>query len=121
MIDAQDLIATEEVLFELERKDDEVYEWALDRRKMFLPIDAGIQTAVQDILRDHPRLVDTRRSRSAADPFVIALAKVEEATVITQERATNRSDRPHIPDVCAAQTIRCIDLLQVIKEQNWIF
>jgi hypothetical protein len=55
---------------------------------------------VIEILRDHKKLVDTRKNRSGADPFVIALAKVEGCNVITGEKPTNRLERPHIPDVC---------------------
>lgn len=121
IIDGKELIATEEVLFELEKKDDEVYEWAFKRRHMFVPIDEDIQLAVADILQDFQRLVDTRRSRSSADPFVIALAQLESCTVITGESSSNNLNRPNIPDVCSALGIRTINLLQLIREQGWTF
>ncbi|MCK5602211.1 DUF4411 family protein, partial [Candidatus Pacearchaeota archaeon] len=37
------LIATEEVLYELEKKKDDVYKWAKKHEKMFVPIDEKIQ------------------------------------------------------------------------------
>ena len=115
-----DLIATEEVLVELQRQDDEVYAWALQHRMMFLPIDERIQQVVRQILLHHPRLLDTRKSRSGADPFVIALAQIERCTVVTNERRTSSPSRPHIPDVCAAMGIRSIDILGLIREQGWV-
>ncbi len=121
IIDSGALIASEEVLFELERQDDEVYAWALERRAMFRPIDEPIQIAVAGILRDHPRLVDTRRQRSGADPFVIALAKIENAGVVTSEKHSGVLSKPNIPDVCDALGIRCLDLLDLIREQGWVF
>ncbi len=121
IIDSGVLIASEEVLIELERQDDEVYAWALGRRAMFRPIDATIQIAVTEILRDHPRLVDTRRHRSGADPFVIALAKIENAGVVTAEKHSGVLSKPNIPDVCDALGIRCLDLLGLFREQGWVF
>ncbi len=40
LIDIGELVASEEVLFELEKRDDQVYEWAKEPRAvMFVPID----------------------------------------------------------------------------------
>lgn len=115
------LRATEEVLVELERKLDEVYQWARMRKDLFIPIDNQIQLVVADILKDHPELVGQRKNRSTADAFVIALAQIERCTVVTGERATNSLKKPHIPDVCAVLSIRCINLLQLMREQGWVF
>lgn len=116
-----DLIASEEVLEELRRQDDDVFAWASKRPAMFCAIDERIQLAVADLLRAHPRLVDTRRHRSGADPFVIALASIERCTVVTAEPGTGRLHRPNIPDVCAAAGIPCVTLLQLFREQRWVF
>jgi len=113
------IIASEEVLVELERKDDEVYAWAQLHEQMFAPIDGVTQQIVRSILQRYPRLVDTRKNRSGADPFVIALAQIEGCTVVTNEVMSNNLLRPHIPDVCAAMSIRYIDFLQMAREQGW--
>ena len=115
------LIASEEVLFELERKDDEVYDWARQRQHIFRPINEEIQTAVSDILRQHKKLIDQRKDRSAADPFVIALAQLESCSVLTGEKPTNSLSRPNIPDVCAALGVRWLGMLQLFREQGWVF
>ena len=119
LIGEQRIMASEEVLVELERKDDEVYAWARDHESIFLAIDETIQLIVRNILRDHPRILDTRKNRSGADPFVIALAQMEECTVVTSEAATNSPSRPHIPDVCAALGIRSINVVQLIRDEGW--
>jgi hypothetical protein len=115
------LVASEEVLFELERKDDDVYAWAKQRSGMWRPIDDGVQMAVTTVLDRFEKLLDTRSNRSGADPFVIAVAMVEDATVVTGEHATGRLDRPNIPDVCRALHVPCISLLQLIRDQGWVF
>jgi hypothetical protein len=47
-----------------------------------------IQASATEILAKSPQLVNMRRSRSVADPFVIALARVQGVTVVTAERAS---------------------------------
>ena len=86
---------------------------------MFVPINGLVQQAVRNILENHPRLVDTRKNRSGADSFVIAVAQIEGCTVVTNEVPSNNLSRPHIPDVCAALDIRCIDFLGMAREQGW--
>jgi hypothetical protein len=115
------LRATEEVLQELKRKDDEVHEWAKRQSDFFIPIDEVIQPVVSSILASFEKLVDTRANRSACDPFVIALAQSKRCAVVTGEKATGSPDRPHIPDVCRALDVRCMSLLDLIREQGWTF
>jgi len=121
LIEQDNLVATEEVLHELEKKDDEIYRWARQRERMFIPIDEDVQLAVQKILQGYKKLLDTRKNRSGADPFVIALASVRGCCVVTQEGKTGSLSRPNIPDVCEALHIRCVNLIQLIEEQGWVF
>jgi hypothetical protein len=75
---------------------------------------------VRAILAKHPKLVMEKKQRYAADPFVIATAKVKCLTVITDEKATNTLNRPNIPDVCNDYGVLCINLLQLIQSENWV-
>lgn len=114
------LIATEEVLVELEKKaGNAVHNWAKQRSAMFVPIDGQIQQVVSTILQNYPRLIDNRTNRSGADPFVIALAVIERCTVLTGERPSGNPAKPKIPDVCAGMGVRCIGMVDLIREQNW--
>jgi hypothetical protein len=115
------LRATEEVLFELEKKADEVYKWAKSKSGLFVPIDNDIQVAVTGILAKYERLVDARRNRSTADPFVIALAQMNSSKVVTAEQPTNNLNKPRIPDVCIDLAIQSITLLQLVREEGWTF
>jgi len=114
--------ASEEVLLELEKRDDEVHEWAKKHKAtLFVPIDEEQQRHVATILAGYERLVDTRKNRSAADPFVIALAMANGCGVVTAEAATGKADRPNIPDVCTGVGIRCLGLLEFFRELGWRF
>jgi len=121
LIDRGDLRATDEVFEELRRKDDAVAAWASDRNGLFVALDEKIQVAVAEVLADYPKLIDTRANRSAADPFVIALAKVHGCTVVTGEQATGSLQRPNIPDVCGALGLDCVTLLQLLRAEGLRF
>lgn len=121
LIEQGNLIATEEVLFELERKEDKLYEWAKQRKSMFIPVDENLQRVVTDILSKHKKLVKEGKNRSSADPFVIALAQVQNCAVITFENPSGNMDKPKIPDVCSSLKIRCLKMLDLFREQKWKF
>jgi hypothetical protein len=109
-----------EVFNELERKDDELFEWCRGRKeKMFIEIDEATQTQVKRILGSYPRLVDTVKGRSGADPFVIALAATTNPPmiVVTEENP----GKTRIPDVCLAEKIENYKLADLIERENWQF
>ncbi len=115
------LIAPDEVKVELEKKADDLYDWLCNRDSVFIEIDENIQEAVHQILESYPMLLDTRKHRSAADPFVIALAQLEKCTLVTQEGKTGKISKPNIPDVCDALNIHWVTLHDMILEIGWVF
>ena len=121
MIRDGSLIASEEVLRELSKKDDGAYAWAKSQNGLFVPTDVEVQLEARTILKTHQRLIDTRRNRSGADPFVIAVAKVHGCRLITGEKPNNHPQRPHIPDVCNDVGITWMDVLEFCREQHWSF
>jgi len=116
LIASGELRATEEVRFELQAKDDEVLAFIEGLDDLFVEVDGEIQPEVRAILRDYPRLI--HRGRSGADPFVIALAKMNTAAVVCEE-GRGKKTKPSIPDVCDALGIPCIKLYQLVIEQGW--
>ncbi len=121
MIKTGELLSPDEVLLELGQKDDEVHNWAKANSTMFVPLDEEIQNATQEILSQFPRLVGAMKDRNRADPFVIALAKVKAATVVTGERSSGTPDRLRIPNVCDHFRISHRTLLQLIRDKRWTF
>lgn len=118
LIDGGRLRASMEVYLELEKKDDELFAWCKERKdKLFLEIDDNVQESVASIMKDHPRLVDTVKGRSAADPFVIALADSgdPQMIVLTEEKP----GKVKIPDVCDARSIKWTNLADMIEAEDW--
>ena len=90
---------------------------------MFVPIDYDSQREVSAILGRFEFLINQRTGRSSSDPWVIALAKLNSATVVTTESLSTSPNpmKPKIPDVCVAYDIKFIDTLEFIKQEGIIF
>jgi hypothetical protein len=110
--------ASIEVYNELQKKDDELFAWCKDRKEtMFVEIDNETQAIVAKIMAAHPKLVDTTKGRSGADPFVMALAASTDPQmwVVTEEYP----GKERIPDVCDAQSIDYFGVADLIEEEGW--
>ena len=122
LIGAGKLIAPWDVLVELEKKEgDALWEWCKERPQMFHEIDE-FQNEIGYVMGMYPRLVDTVKGKSGADPMVIALALSHNPrlTVITEEKGGS-VDKPKMPYVCDQEDLRSISFLQLIRDQKWTF
>jgi hypothetical protein len=109
----------EEVVRELERKEDGIHSWVKQREMAIVPIDDAVKTHLAEIMKKHGRLVDTRKNKSGGDPWVIALARARGLTVVTGENPTGTLTRPKIPDVCKDLGIPCIAVIDFFRKQGW--
>ena len=115
------LTAPIEVLRETGRRSDELHAWLNARKEMFRELEAAIQIEAANVLARFPRLIGERRLRTSADPFVIALARVEQMQIVTEEKPQGTLQRPNIPDVCNALGMRpCMGLLELIRAERWV-
>lgn len=112
------LASTEQVLEELRVQDDEAFRWASQHAGVFLPLDERIQIEARRILADHRKLVDLKKKRSAADPFVIATAMVYSCVVVTEETPSGGPEKEKIPDVCRAHGLECIQILEMFRREG---
>lgn len=112
------LISAEEVREEIEKKSDAVAEWVRDRDHLFVKPDGRLESALRKIMNEHSGLVDERRGRGGADPWVIALARVINGVVVSQE---GRARKVTIPKVCDAYDLECVTLTQLIQDERWVF
>jgi len=106
---------------DLEKKNDDLTKWASQTDGLFHELSAEVQLAASAILADakHQKLVDSVKGRSGSDPFVIALAKVHGACVVSQEGFARKKIK--IPDVCSDMGIECINLLGMMRREGWTF
>ena len=120
LISAERLIAPVEVLIEMKKKSEELHAWLKARQWMFRELDDAVQIEAAKVLAQFPRLVGEKKLRTSADPFVIALARVEGLALVTDEKPTGSMSRPNIPDVCSALSMKTIGVLDLIKAEQWV-
>ena len=112
------MCAPEEVLRELEARDDDLLQWGKDHRVMFRPLDEAVQERAAHTLALYPALINADASGPAADPYVVALAEIERCAVVASEKATGNPAKPHIPDVCKGLGIACLDLVGMFSQEG---
>ncbi len=116
------LVSCEEVYKELNdnvANDDVIAKWSRDNKAIFRPIDPDVQLEVRSILAKHQKLVDYKKRKSQADPFVIATGKLLGATVVTEEKPSGGPGKEKIPDVCKASSVPCITLLEMLRIERF--
>jgi hypothetical protein len=116
------LIISEEVWEEAQAKDAVVKAWCKPRRdSIVVPTDTTVAEEVQHVLEDHERLVMNMKGRNRADPFVIAVASLRGAIVVTGEGSDGTANRPKIPFVCQSLGIECVKFVDLIRLEGWTF
>jgi hypothetical protein len=99
--------------------------WARSQGGLFVPLEPRLQQEAAAIQARYPELVDARSGHESADPWVIALAKLQGWTVVSQETSANEKRKPpksyYIPDVCRDLGLSCINLLGLMRREGWTF
>ncbi len=109
------------VYLEITRTEDDLSKWLKGSKISINKISEPITICLQKIYSAdpaHKNLVDNTKARSLADPWVIAHALHENATVVTKEEKVTalNSNRIKIPNVCDNMGIRWINDFQFIDE-----
>ncbi|MBP3238703.1 MAG: DUF4411 family protein [Lachnospiraceae bacterium] len=115
------IISSQEVYDEIAVGGDELEKWVKSRKEYFLPSDVAIQSEVRTILQNYRGLVEGGKKKNSADPFVIALAKENQCTLVTEEKINGNKDTPKIPDICDVYDIKCVDFVTFSREEKLSF
>ena len=126
LVQQENLVSTREVWNELVRQNvsADVLAWAKQNKQIFTtPNAAELQFVVQIFQIKHFQSLIGEQQRlkgtPVADPFIIACAKINGGTVVTEEQI-----KPHaakIPNVCQYFNVPCIDLERFMQQQGWTF
>ena len=119
-IDARAVISPDEVKREISSKDDGLEDWAKAHSDLFVPIDEEQQLIVTEILKAYPYIAKKHKMAHHADPWVIALAKQQNAIVVTEEKHGSPA-KPGIPRVCEALQVPYMTLADMIEARGWEF
>lgn len=123
LVDSGRLISCDEVLLEIERGGDDLYEWLKTRDQMFHEPSSDVQDVVRDIVARWPLFVPEESHDGIwADPYIIALGSVKNGTVITGEKPANENARrPKIPNVCQSLGVKWGNLLDLLRAEDCNF
>jgi len=116
IIDGGIVISCDEVLDELSIGNDSLLQWAKQRKDAFISSGPDIQRMVREILQKYPTLVTGSRKSNGADPFVIALAKLKNCTLVSDETRAGDGQPVKIPNVCEAYGVRLIKFVDFLRE-----
>jgi predicted nucleic acid-binding protein len=113
-------VIPDEVLIELERKDDDLYRWLKEREDLLVPPTPEIQQALKQVLARFNKIVDGRSAKNRADPLVVATALVKNATVITEEKhSAGPPNKPNIATLCDGFGVPHISLIDFMRHRRW--
>lgn len=120
------LFIPNEVHKEIAKVEDELFEWLKKSHIIVRPVTGEVTKCLSDIYAKDPNhkfLVDNKRGRSLADPWVIAHAIQERAVVVSKEEKVTaaNSKKITIPNVCENMGVRCITDFGMIEELGMKF
>lgn len=126
LVQTESIISTREVYRELQNGVPIVHtdSWIKKSKRIFLLPTQDELNFVEKILstKDFASIIGVKQRLNGtpvADPFVIALAKVKGAVVVTEEKSKNGGVR--IPNICDYFGIDCINLDKFMAQQGWKF
>jgi len=123
------IISHIEVLQEIKKdstKGEELYSWAHKTRNFFKDYNWTAEgRVIRAMSTKYANFVNAKTNHIHADPWLVAQAKHRGIKLITEETFSNSSDvkKHRLPNICADPVfnVGCINLLNLIKEQNWQF
>jgi hypothetical protein len=115
----------QEVYDEIIRTEDDLSKWLKESK---IPIKKASETVIEKLKEiyqtpTHLKLVDNTKSRSLADPWVIAHAMDNNSVVVTKEEKVTQtnSTKVKIPNVCDNLNVRWINDFEFVRELNFSF
>src|SRR5436309_449211 len=115
------IISSEVVSEELKYYEPELYTWASKQRHFIVPLDEETLAQTKIIINRFPQLIDPLASGEQASPYIVALAQILSATIVTEESDDNPNSK--LMHACLKLRIRTISLAEMIKQlkssKNW--
>lgn len=118
LLDSGQIKSVEDVYLEIQNQDDELSKWIEQWESAFLPLSDEIQLKAREILARFRTLLNLKKGKSSADPFLIGAASLNSGTVVTEEDKSGGPPRVKIPDVCTELRLPCVKLLDVLKREG---
>jgi Domain of unknown function (DUF4411) len=121
LIDEKVVFSCEEVYLEIKEQQDDLFKWVDAHKRAFLQPDENVSSEMLKVMAKFPNLAAKGAALNRADPWVVALARVNGAIVVTDEQPAEKqkpTKPPKLPNVCEGLDIRWmrpIDFLAAMK------
>ncbi len=115
LVNAHEIVASKEVYLEISQKDDGLLDWVKERKEMFVEVDSEQIVYLEEIMYDYPDWVDIDAQKNIADPYVIALAREYNLTVVSFEKGGSEIN-PSIPFVCRKYNVSHLGFFDFLRE-----
>ncbi|MGV9206359.1 MAG: DUF4411 family protein [Promethearchaeia archaeon] len=113
------ILIIQDVVDELSRIDDEIFEYAKTHKDNIFELDEKTQKELIKVLRDFPNWISPIDNRNQADPCLVATGLNLNVTVITQERV--RGNELKIPLICNHYGVECGDFYDYLRDKEISF
>lgn len=104
------------------KKAEELKKWLEQFKDLIIPCyTPEVIIEAKTIINAYPKLIDIYNPSDQSDPYVIALAKLNKFTVLTNETYSEGGKKTKIPYVCKELEIEYMNTRQFYQEENWKF
>jgi hypothetical protein len=105
-----------EIYEELSAGGDDLFDWIKQHKDIFVrTMDENVQQELVNLFLDPAvqELIDTKKKKNLADPFLLAYGKAYKATVVANDR--------RVKTICIKYNIECIKDFEFIQQNNITF
>ena len=109
---------------EIEKGEDKLVSWVKEYKEYFVKPNKQQLLKAEQLVNKYEGFVDPQATRESADPYLVALAEEKDLTLVTEENFVYRQLNTRtikIPNVCEEEKIRCIKIVQMIRNFGWKF
>jgi hypothetical protein len=116
------VLVPHEVKKEILSGTDELVKWFKRYNAYIIPISIEQINIVRKIVNQYQAVSQYKKPRpNHADPFVVAVAELENCIVVTYETPNGSDQNPAIPDLCRERGIPWLSFIELFKQEGWKF
>jgi len=116
------ILIPKEVRKEIGSGKDELVIWLKQYKTHIIPITIEQIGIVSDIVNKYPLVSRYNKPRPYhADPFVVAVARIHNCTVVTYEGLNRSPSHPKVPDLCKEYDVNYCSMSDFFEKEGWKF
>ncbi len=122
LVSDRTILIPDEVKKEIGAGNDALVSWLKKYNGNGTPVSEEQVKIVTEIVNKYPLVSQYKKPRpNHADPFVVAVAKINNCTVVTYESRNGSPTHPAVPDLCKEYGVDCCSVSEFFKKENWRF